>query len=460
MKLFTDVQQQKQISVSDSTSILKLGLKEGDAIHIGNKEPSKPQQPLTNLPNNKTNVVSNNNNDKSKITTDKKDDSDKTKEVDNLQKLISSSWHKKEEKEVKSELDKQKEKIGMTPKCNHPSTSKCLNCMQTPNYKGNIKFNCLHGPTGKCPNCVTKDIIEDVKHLSFDEYLAKRQAKCKGTHDPNSKCNNCTPPLEQSYKFNRNCNKHAPYPEGLCGKCIPPGVTLGSQHYRHVDYVSFMNFEEINLFVQQWQKDHCLKQRMAYLFGYFAEDPNYPNGIRAVVEAIYEPKQIGDHDSVQPLEDKNDIIVDAISGALTLEFIGWMFTTINTDKDVLMCSYDIKKAAIYQEQYKVKHTSGNWVSKFITVMVKPKEDGNVVVECCMVSDSFQALVRDGIIGDCLDKAVIPLRKPEKNEVLPDIFQESKKVESFDPAFAIVSVRYINITFNQLISKLDFPWCSC
>jgi nuclear protein localization family protein 4 len=329
--------------------------------------------------------------------------------------------------------------MGLTLKCNHPSTSKCLHCMQTPNYKGNIKFNCLHGPTGKCPNCVTKDVIEDVKHLSFDEFLAKRQAKCKGTHDPNSKCNNCTPPLEHSYKFNRNCNKHAPYPEGLCGKCIPPAVTLGSQPYRHVDYVSFMNFEEINLFVQQWQKDHCLKQRMAYLFGYFAEDPNYPNGIRAVVEAIYEPKQIGDHNNVQPLDDKNDYIVDTISNALTLEFIGWMFTTINTNKDVLMCSYDIKKAAIYQEQYKVKHTSGNWVSKFITVMVKPKEDGNVMVECCMVSDSFQALVRDGIIGDCVDKSIIPIRKPEKNEVLPDIFQESKKVESFDPAFAIVSV---------------------
>jgi nuclear protein localization family protein 4 len=437
LKLFTDVQQQKLLSLPDSTSVLKLGLKEGDPIHIGNTEPSKPQQNLTNNPSNKpsNNVIDPKLNDKK---TEKKDD-EKNKDAENVQKLISSSWHKKEVKEVKSELDKQKEKEGLTVKCNHPSTSKCLHCMQTPNYKGNIKFNCLHGPTGKCPNCVTKDVIEDVKHISFDEFLAKRQAKCKGTHDPNSKCNNCTPPLEHSYKFNRNCNKHAPYPEGLCGKCIPPAVSLGSQHYRHVDYVSFMNFEEINLFVQQWQKDHCLKQRMAYLFGYFAEDPNYPNGIRAVVEAIYEPKQIGDHDSVQPLDDKNDYIVDAISNALTLEFIGWMFTTINTDKEVLMCSYDIKKAAIYQEQYKVKHSSGNWVSKFITVMVKPKEDGNVGVECCMVSDSFQALVRDGIIGDCVDKAIIPIRKAEKNEVLPDIFQESKKVESFDPAFAIVSV---------------------
>lgn len=327
----------------------------------------------------------------------------------------------------------------MTSKCNHPPTSKCLHCMEAPQYKGNIKFNCTHGPNGKCPNCITKDLIEDVKHLSFDEYLAKRKAKCKGTHDGNSKCNNCIPPLENNYKFNRNCKNHAPYPEGMCVKCLPPGVSLGSQPYRHVDYVSFMNQEEINSFIQQWQKDHCLKQRMAYLFGYFAEDPNYSNGIRAVVEAIYEPPQIGDHDSVEPLEDKDAVIIDSVSNALTLEFIGWIFTTINTDEETYMCSYDIKKAAIFQEQYKLKHTSGYYVSKFITVMCKPKNDGSITLDCCMVSDTFQALVRDNIIGDCVDKKFIPLRKPEKNEILPDIFQESKKVDNFDPHFAIVSV---------------------
>jgi len=323
--------------------------------------------------------------------------------------------------------------------------------MKAPEYKGNIKYNCNHGPQGKCPNCMNKDLIEDAKHISFDEFLNIGKQKCKGTHESNSKCNNCLPPLEKSYVMKKNCPNHAPYPEGLCVKCMPPGVVLGRQRYRHVDYVSFMNFEEVNMFVQQWQKDNCLKQRMAYLFGYFAEDPNYANGVRAVVEALYEPPQIGDHDNVEPLEDKDAQILDTVSNALSLEFIGWIFTSINTDLETPMCSYDIKKAAYYQEQYKLKHPSGYFVSKFITVMCKPKDDGDVELQCSMVSDAFQALVRDNVIGECTDKRQIPVRKPGKNEVLPDIFQENKKVNFFDPAFAIVSVSHIY--FNIL----DFSW---
>jgi len=31
--------------------------------------------------------------------------------------------------------------------------------------------------------------------------------------------------------------------------------------------------------------------RVGFLYGYYAEDPYYKNGIRAVVEALYEPHQ-------------------------------------------------------------------------------------------------------------------------------------------------------------------------
>lgn len=32
--------------------------------------------------------------------------------------------------------------------------------------------------------------------------------------------------------------------------------------------------------------------RVAFLYGYYAEDPFYKNGIRAIVEALYEPEQV------------------------------------------------------------------------------------------------------------------------------------------------------------------------
>lgn len=435
LKLYADYQYTQHLNFPDSTSVSKIGLSEGSAIHVSNKAPSSSSSMTntTNSTNTKQNEV-------------KKD----------IQKP-SEPWpseKKKEEKNiVKSELEKEREKLGLTAKCNHPSTSKCLHCMQTPNYKGNIKYNCNHGENAKCPNCLGKDQIEDIKHISFDEYMNAKMQKCKGMHEPQNKCNNCMPPLELSYKMKKGCTFHPPFPLGMCVKCLPPSVVLGRQPYRHVDFVSFMNIEEVNSFVSCWQRDMCLKQRMAYLFGYFAEDHNYPNGIRAVVEAIYEPPQIGDAHGVESLHDPDAEIVDKVAAGLTLEFVGWMFTTIDTDKETFMPSYDIKKAAEFQEKFKLKHPTGYYVSKFVTVMVKPKDDGNVELECCMISDTFQALVRDNVIGQCVDKHIIPKRKTEKNEILPDIFQESKKVDCFDPAFAIVNVSKYLFIFNSLLMEL-------
>lgn len=42
---------------------------------------------------------------------------------------------------------------------------------------------------------------------------------------------------------------------------------------------------------------------MAWLYGYYSEDPNYPEGVRVNVEAIYEPPQIGEMGGVTELED-------------------------------------------------------------------------------------------------------------------------------------------------------------
>ena len=43
-----------------------------------------------------------------------------------------------------------------------------------------------------------------------------------------------------------------------------------------------------------WVENSYAIQRVGYLYGYYAEDPNYEDGIRAVIEAVYEPPQIDD----------------------------------------------------------------------------------------------------------------------------------------------------------------------
>lgn len=59
-----------------------------------------------------------------------------------------------------------------------------------------------------------------------------------------------------------------------------------------------MNYQDMQGFISGWVNDHFMVQKQGLLFGYFSEDPNYKEGIRAVVEAVYMPPQIGDMNGV------------------------------------------------------------------------------------------------------------------------------------------------------------------
>jgi len=52
-----------------------------------------------------------------------------------------------------------------------------------------------------------------------------------------------------------------------------------------------MNNQQIHNFIDYWLGEKKEVMRVGFLYGYFAEDPYYKNGIRAIVEAIYEPHQ-------------------------------------------------------------------------------------------------------------------------------------------------------------------------
>ena len=75
---------------------------------------------------------------------------------------------------------------------------------------------CLHGPEGKCVNCLQSNKgVDKRKHLSFNEFLEKRRAKCE--HSFSAQCVNCVPPAQVSYKLKPNCTKHRPWPHGEMG---------------------------------------------------------------------------------------------------------------------------------------------------------------------------------------------------------------------------------------------------
>lgn len=107
-----------------------------------------------------------------------------------------------------------------------------------------------------------------------------------------------------------------------------------------------MNVKEMDQFVRYWRQTLDMQQeRAGWLFGYFREDSHYPSGIRAVVEAIYEPPQARDFtffiflyslvfNNYQVWESGNIVFLDdpflvtakTVAASLGLEVVGWIFT--------------------------------------------------------------------------------------------------------------------------------------
>ena len=165
-----------------------------------------------------------------------------------------------------------------------------------------------------------------------------------------------------------------------------------------------------------------------------------------------------DETSVVPQPDADITIVDRISENLGLECIGWIFTALN-EKGICLTSYDIRKAARYQEEYSFTHQSGCKISRFITCVVKPNDSGECTIEAYMVSDMCQALERDNIFDNLKDKKLMQVRKPKKNEMLPTVYMENKPTQKFDPDFFIVNLGHgvpQSKKGMNILKTYDFP----
>lgn len=134
----------------------------------------------------------------------------------------------------------------------------------------------------------------------------------------------------------------------MCSKCAPSNVIIKRQEYRHVDYVQFMNIAQIQDFIRYWVKEKKMaEKRVGYLYGYYAEDPNYKGGIRIIVEALYEPAQKGSFNDFQMMETEQETnCVEMLANGLTLERVGWIYT--ETNHDTVMDAQHVRQAARFQ----------------------------------------------------------------------------------------------------------------
>lgn len=229
---------------------------------------------------------------------------------------------------------------------------------------------------------------------------------------------------------------------------VPLSVSVKQQPYRHVDTLSIMNVPEMEDFIGYWHTTLDWKtQRGGWLYGYYIEDKNYDEGIRAVVEAVYEPPQEQVGEAVQFLPDplRHDDCniepkgcVDRIAERLGLERVGWIFTAMPNTQDLLLSPQEVHRIARYQHMNSTDvHFTKYRLSKFCTFSVRPDSQGNPDITPFMVADQVCAMVRDNILIEDADPANLVGRQPNKGEMIPDFLVEGKTAKAVSPDFFVV-----------------------
>lgn len=299
---------------------------------------------------------------------------------------------------------------------------------------------CRHGDKGMCEYCSPlppwdKAYLEEkgIKHKSFHAHVKELDS----VQNPGHKASLYIAPLQQpNYSINLRCSGgHAPYPQGICSKCQPAPITLLQQPFRMVDHVEFADHSLLNSFIDTWRQAGT--QRYGVLYGHYEKFEKVPLGIKAVVEAIYEPPQAGELDGITLLPWDNETEVNSVAAALGLLPVGCVFTDL-TDagarngsvlckrhkESYFMSCVEVMMAARNQTLHpNTTHhaTSGKFLSKFVTCVVTGNLQGEIEPRAYQVSASAEALVGADDICASTQANMLYVNKTEGKRYVPDVF---------------------------------------
>ena len=227
---------------------------------------------------------------------------------------------------------------------------------------------CLRPAKGMCKYCTLwEDRSNTDWQISFDEQLKKiRAEECKGKCRLIDRCISCTLDFEKSYKTPPKCPTCT---NGICVKCSPKNYQAKEQKYTHVDHVTYLNSE-----ILTYWNTSCVhsggKRRIGWLYGYFCKDPEFKDGVRAVIEAIYEaPHTESVVDLPEFLESDEELAQkEKIASGYGQSRIGWTFTKDQKEDDPPMSPIEILTTSRQQNKHLYEHPCGYKVPKFITIV--------------------------------------------------------------------------------------------
>lgn len=320
---------------------------------------------------------------------------------------------------------------------------------------------CRHGDKGMCEYCSPlppwdKNYLEEnkIKHKSFHSHLKEIN---EGNTNRNKSSSYIAPLLELDFSINLNCTSgHAPYPNGICSKCQPAPITLQQQSFRMVDHVEFADHSVLNDFIESWRK--TAMQRYGVFYGRYEPYDKVPLGIKAVVEAIYEPPQACELDGITLLEWTDEAIVNSAAEKLGMYQLGVVFTDLTDAKQsngTVLCKrhkdsfflscVELLMAArnqIHHPNASKYSSSGYYSSKYVTCVITGNKEGEIEPRVYQVSASAEALVKADDISASTHPNMVYIKETLGTRYVPEVFYSKineyglEVKENAKPAFPV------------------------
>ncbi|QRV74022.1 nuclear protein localization protein 4 [Ceratobasidium sp. AG-Ba] len=332
---------------------------------------------------------------------------------------------------------------------------------------------CRHGSNAMCDYCMPLEPYDPkyhaenkIKHLSFHAYLRKLTPPASS----NSSSAHLPPLSPLSYRVANPCPRgHPPWPNGICSACQPSAITLQQQPYRTVDHLELTSPDIVDAFLRAWRATG--RQRFGWMIGRFVPHELVPMGIKAVVEAIFEPPQEGDVDGLT-IEEGHIWDVDANVKELAalcaggLQVVGMIWTDLTADEkdrtksickrhagSYFLSAQETLFAAAVQQRHPLAtraSPTGMFSSRFVTAVLSGDKDGAVSVEAYMASDQATAMVEADIVEASVDPGIVRVKEEGPDRYIPEVFYRYRNEYGRDvqksarPAFP-VEYLLINVT---------------